>query len=373
MLPFLVTLTVAGSGDLDAATCRAWGTETLDLIQREYAIPGTKLLGERIEDNGKPNHVSFNWGVGVMLSSLAAGAKVDNKYQPWLREYADATRAYWNDKGPVPGYDVLPGPKDVDRYYDDNAWMAMALVETYEVLNDTKYLDWAEQTLQYVLSGEDEKLGGGIYWKEAEKSSKNTCSNGPSVAAALAVYGHRKKPQYLDAAIRNYAWCKLRLQDPVDHLYWDNVHLNGMVEKTKWTYNSGLMLRSAVELFRATGRDDYRRDAIQLEAATRSFLNPEGTAMKDDGKFAHLLFENWIRFSEIAVSPGLWRTMPSKTGTVDVRRVLQTVHDLTRDEGGHYGHRWDRDSRSGVKHPMLIDQASAARAYFIAADALEGK
>lgn len=371
MLPFLAATTMAVPGDLDAATFRSWGTETLTMIRQDYALPDSKLLGERLEDSGKANQPAFNWGVGVMLSALAAGSKVDPQYKDWLREYADATRVYWNDKGPVPGYDVLPGPKDVDRYYDDNAWMAMALVDTYEVLGDAKYLKWAEETVDYVLSGEDDVLEGGVYWKEAEKSSKNTCSNGPAAAAALSVYQHNKKPEYLAAAKRIYGWCHRRLQDPTDHLYWDNINLNGTIGEYKWSYNSGLMLRSAVELYKATGEDQYRRDAIQLESVSRHWLSPDGSQLKDEGKFAHLLFENLVRFGDVAVGPTLWTaSYTAKSPKIDIRKALSTTHEAIRDANGHYGGRWDRPVKGKVTHPMLIDQASAARAFFVAAASL---
>jgi hypothetical protein len=362
VIPIVAAALIASSQAPDPKTLKTWGSETLGMIRQEYALPNSKLFGERLEDNGKLKDPAFNWGVGVMLSALAAGARVDPQVRPWLREYADATRVYWNTTGPVPGYDVLPAPKPVDRYYDDNAWMVMALVETYEVLGDRKYLGWAEDTLKYVLSGEDEQLGGGIFWKEAEKSSKNTCSNGPSAAAALAVYAHVPNNEYLQAARRIYGWTKKNLQDPEDGLYWDNVNLSGKIEKTKWSYNTALMLRSAIELFRATKEDEFRQDAARLNTASRSrWLRTEG-GMADDGKFAHLLFENWIRYAAVATEV--------RINPAEVVVALPYVREKVRDAQGHYGNRWDRPAEGAHEHPMLIDQASAARAYFVAADGL---
>ena len=90
-----------------------------------------------------------------MLSALNGSVRADDRNARWLRDYVQATRVYWNDKGPVPGYDVSPGPKSVDRYYDDNAWMVLALVEASDILHDKKIFGYAEDTLKYVLSGED--------------------------------------------------------------------------------------------------------------------------------------------------------------------------------------------------------------------------
>jgi hypothetical protein len=101
----------------------SWGVETVEMIRRDFYLPDQLLYAE--EAGSK--QPCFNWGTGVMLSALNAAARWDRKYMPWLDEYATASRIYWNDRGPVPGYDVLPGPKPVDRYYDDNEWMALQL------------------------------------------------------------------------------------------------------------------------------------------------------------------------------------------------------------------------------------------------------
>ncbi|MGV3615016.1 MAG: glycoside hydrolase family 76 protein [Fimbriimonas sp.] len=363
MFPIIVGATVAATGDLDAKTFRTWGAETLATIRRDFSMPHSKLLGEEIVAGERPKVVAFNWGVGVMLSALNAAARVDPQYRPWLREYADATRVYWNAEGPIPGYDVLPSPKPVDRYYDDNAWMVLSLVETFEVLGDRKYLGWAEDTLKYVLSGEDERLGGGIYWKEAEKSSKNTCSNGPAAAAALAVFVHLRKPEYLEVAKRIYAWTQQNLQDPADRLYWDCIKLDGEIDRTKWTYNTGLMLRTAVDLYRETKDDRYRQDAAVLDdASARQWLDPETGALKDDGKFAHLLLENWARRVRVTKQPSVWPHAGVK--------ALAYVYAKGKDAEGRYGHRWENAASGLWPQAALIDQASAARAYFVAADAL---
>src|SRR5207248_297258 len=98
------------------------------------------------------------------------------KYADPLGSYADALQVYWTEHKGIGGYDVLPGPKPADRYYDDNEWVVLALVEAYEATRDVKYRNRAEATFRFVLSGEDDKLGGGLYWQENKLESKNACS-----------------------------------------------------------------------------------------------------------------------------------------------------------------------------------------------------
>jgi len=338
----------------------------MDAIRRDYYLSDKSLYADKYTVGRKPGGVAFTWGVGVMLSALNAAAKWNPKYKLWLQEYADASHVYWNPAPPVAGYDVLPGPKPVDRYYDDNAWMALALVETYEILKDEKYLRWAEETLAYVLSGEDQELGGGIYWKETDKKSKNTCSNGPSAAACLAVYAHAKNPRFLTRAIGLYYWTKRNLQDPDDHLYWDSKGLDGKIGKAKWTYNTALMIRTASELFRLTGNDHYRSDVEEMvKSSLNHWVTPETSAIKDDVKFAHLLYESWTRAKQL----GLW----ANDIKLELTAPLSYLHDRSRSAEGYFGNRWDQLPPTGADSYALIDQASAARAFFEGALAQSGR
>ncbi len=293
-----------------------------------------------------------------MLSALNGSVRADDRNARWLRDYVQATRVYWNDKGPVPGYDVSPGPKSVDRYYDDNAWMVLALVEASDILHDKKIFGYAEDTLKYVLSGEDSNLGGGIYWREAEKTSKNTCSNGPSAAACLAVYEKTKEPRLLQKAIQIYDWTKQNLQDPSDFLYWDAMTMNGKIGKDKWSYNTALMLRTAAELFRYTHEARYAKEATDLFTASwNHWIDPKTFAFKDEGKFAHLLFEALTIYRK-----DLETTSPSDS---QLQSIVEHLHGLRDPASGLYPSRWDAAKPSKGPKWELIDQASAARAYFI--------
>src|SRR5687768_11497712 len=128
---FALALPMAVS-NADADAFKKRGFEAIEQIRREYYLPESKLYCESIEAGQskiqspkskiRKSGPAFNWPAGVMLSALNAAARLEPKYKTWLREHADATRAYWNANGPVAGYDVLPGPKKrtgADRYYDD--------------------------------------------------------------------------------------------------------------------------------------------------------------------------------------------------------------------------------------------------------------
>jgi hypothetical protein len=325
-----------------------WGLEALATLKREFSIDAAPGYCDSVASGEKSGPV-FNWGVGVLLSAMNAAARVSPEWKLELRRFVDAIGIYWNPAGPVAGYDVLPLPKDNDRYYDDNAWMVLALVESSEVLNDPALLRQAEEALRFVLSGEDNKLGGGIYWRESDKASKNTCSNGPAIAACLAVYEQNRNPELLATARRLFNWTTRELQDPSDSLYWDSVLLDGKIDRTKWSYNTALMIRSAGELFRLTGEPRFAAEAELMAKASEAKWLVEGR-FSDVGRFAHLLAESW-------------KYAPSTSRLEGARTAMTWLYSNGKNESGLYGPRFDRAADPNQRKFELIDQASAARAF----------
>ncbi len=341
----------------EPADYKKWGCETLNQIRRELYLPKQKLYSEM---GGEKKVVAFNWPAGVMLSALTAGAKVEPKYKPWLREYADACEAYWNTDGTVAGYSVLPKQKPSDRFYDDNAWMCLALIETSEVLGDKTYLAWAEAAFRFVWSGWDDKLGGGIYWREREKKSKNCCSNAPSAVCAFRLYQLTQKQEYLKKAEDIAAFTWTNFYDAETGLLSDNKNLSGKVDITKWSYNTALMIRYYMERANATSHleaDACNQTAKKLaNAAVLHWM--KGDTIADDAAFSHLLFEALVLFNRSAKDADL---------TLKLNLALTTLHNRNRDANGHYGKRWETVQTTPYQQFRLIDQASAARAFFLMA------
>ena len=355
---FLVAIAQPNPSDF-----RNWGLDAVERIQQDLVMPAGLLYGESAKPGERPLNVAFDWSVGVTLQALNVASRADPSLKPRLQGYVEATRAYWNPALPAAGYDVLPMPKPTDRYYDDNEWMVLALAEASGALGSKKCLDYAKGAFRYVLSGEDDRLGGGIYWREADRASKNTCSNAPAAAAAIALYRRTREKSYLSNAVKLYAWTRAQLRDPDDGLYWDNISVDGKIGRAKWSYNSGLMLRDAAELYDLTKNEQYAADARQIQRSSlKHWVNLSG-ALMDDGKFMHLLLENWLL---------TYRLVPSAD---DPRGAivagLNFLHANGRDSLGHYGNRWDQVAGSKPHSPFnLIDQAAAARAFLVAAQAL---
>jgi uncharacterized protein YyaL (SSP411 family) len=361
LLSLLLLLT--GVPALAAPPFHEWGAETLKTIRKDLWLPKLNLYAEQAPDEkGNPAAPAFMWGVGVQLSALAAASKVaPEKYLPETKAYADAIQVYWLKHKGIEGFDVQPGPKESDRYYDDNAWLILALADVFEVSKDEKYLERSEATFRFVMSGEDDKLGGGLYWREQVLASKNTCTNAPTIVSALRLHQLTKEDKYLDIARRVYAWTNSKLQDQ-DGLYWDAISLDGKVNKRKFSYNTALMIRANCLFHAVTGESRYLDEAKRVAKAAEKFWVRDDGAVGDSGRFAHLLMESFLAVYQQDRDPH-WAEM--------VERTLVYVHTNLKGADGRYPFRWDRPSRGSLKESMLLNQASPARAFWVAADVLK--
>lgn len=348
---------------------KAWGEEALLQAMADHYLPTRGLYADSWTAEKGKSGPGFMWGAGVLLTALEGAAQADKKYQPWLNDYVEKLDVYWNPLGPVPGYDVLPVPKPVDRYYDDNAWIVLALIEAHRDFGGYAYLPRATKTLDYVLSGWDEKLGGGLYWRESDKASKNTCINSPAAVACYEMFLVTKKERYRQWGDKILDWTLANLRDEADGLMWDNINLAGKVDKTKWTYNTALtfralMLRSVLTKDK-TQAAKWRNDAITMaDAALTRWQDPETGAYKDGGRFAHLLVESLLANDRLE---GKARYLPS------VLRALTFVREQVRDPQNRYPEHWHKPQTTPLPKCELINQASAARAYFAASRAVSGK
>ncbi len=343
-----------------------WGRETMAQVDRDFWLTSRRLYAEDFtadmsRTEAEKRQPSFMWGCGVQLSALATATALDRmNFSARLNAYATGLDAYWKEGNGISGYDVLPGKGGgTDRYYDDNAWIVLAMIDTYRVTRDLQYLRRAEKTMAFVMSGEDKELGGGLYWREQEKKTKNTCTNAPAIVAALRLYQITKTANYLEAAQRTYTWMNAHLQD-ADGLYWDNIALNGDIGRAKFSYNTALMLRANVEFYRVTRDQKYLVEASRIaDASLAKWFTPEG-GITDSARFAHLLLGAFIELNSVAPAPK-WRQ--------PVERVLAYLHDHLKDKAGRYPENWSKPPAEPIKKCMLLDEASVGRAYWEAAAA----
>lgn len=254
--------------------------ETLDSIYSKFEVNNENLLRENYPFNEHQNVTYLNntentsnkfaylWPYSGTFSAVKAIyiktndpkylTLLQNKVIPGLKEYYDTERhpygyASYINRAPLS-----------DRYYDDNIWIGIDFIELYIHTKEYSYLQEAQSVWNFVYSGYDNKLGGGIYWVESNKASKNTCSNAPAIVFALKLYEATNNKDYLNKAESLYNWTKNNLQDPTDKLYYDNIKLDGTVDKQKYAYNSGQMLSAASLFYKITGEKSYLDEAKNI-------------------------------------------------------------------------------------------------------------
>jgi hypothetical protein len=235
-------------------------------IYRYFYNSGTALFIEKDTPFNKPPH-SFLWP----LCGLAQAANEMERLHPdsaYLEPVIAAIRHYYSEKAPSPGYhSYVFSEKEEPRFYDDNQWIGLAYMDAYYRTKKKFFLQDSEEIYRFMMTGFDTVGGGGLYWKEGDPGTKNTCSNGPGILLALQLYYATRIPTYLDTALLLYNWTNRFLLAP-EGVYNDALKLpSKKIDKRKYTYNTGTMLQSNVLLYQITRQKKYLTRAQQLASA----------------------------------------------------------------------------------------------------------
>ena len=212
---------------------------------------------------------AYLWPVCALVQA-ANEMEAKDPAKNYLEPVARVIDKYYSaQKPPHPGYDsYIVEYGGGDRFYDDNQWIGITYLDAYGRTKDVKYLALAKDIYDYMMTGYDTISGGGLYWKEFDTSTKNTCSNGPGIIMALQLYHFTQEKRYMDTALLLYEWVNKYLQAH-DKLYFDNLRLPAMtIDKRKYTYNSGTMLQCNVMLYHITKEMKYLNRAQEIATAS---------------------------------------------------------------------------------------------------------
>ncbi len=352
LLPLFAAMLAATACDADAGR-RTRNVErakaTMDAVYDCYGIEGTKLLRENhpyndqyragylaSEEQARPNPYSYLWPFSGSLSAANAILESDPAYRAVLEDRVLPGLAEYYDEGRCPAayasY-VRTAPAS-DRFYDDNVWLGIDFCDIYAATGDRRYLAEAEAIWRFIESGMDEVLGGGIYWCEQKKHSKNTCSNAPGAVYALKLYAATEDARYLEQGRALYDWTKRTLMDPEDGLYFDNMNLEGRIGRAKFAYNSGQMVQAGVLLYEATGDESYLADAERTaEACYGRFF--EDFAPEGADAFRVLSKGNvWFTAVMVRGLAELYAANGDPKYLIDVQRSLDYAWEHARDGFG---------------------------------------
>lgn len=152
-------------------------------------------------------------------------------------------------------------------FYDDENWMALALIRATDLSGDSKYLNQAKTLYADIEAAWDTSCcgahPGGIWWDRAH-TQKATASNAGPAITGVRLAARTGDKQYLDFAKKVYAYWRGNMVDPTSFEVYDHNDPTGKITKYRFTYNEGLMIGAAVELWRATKDPAFLVDAEHI-------------------------------------------------------------------------------------------------------------
>ena len=353
MNSFALALVIGAQRPID--TTKEIESKLLSTIEQHFWDPSR---GRWREMAGKDDEV-FLWGYSVLFSTFAIGARIDPAtYKPRLERVYDGLNRYWTDKAPG-GYAVLPGQsKNPDRYYDDNAWVGLAAMEAYSATKEVKYLDVAKRVYRFVKSGEDKKLGGGIYWHKNKKESKNACVSGPAACLAFHLYREIGGEKVLRDGNAWLDWTQ-KLVDPADGLVMDNMGLSGKIERTKWSYNSAMYSKALLLRYEQRGRygapDGENLHGLAqlfecLQSSSDKWIDQSKKQVTNPGMFAMHLIETLASANDkFGKNPKVLKfETPFEFG-----ELIASIFEKCRNEQGLIGEYWNRKPFPGENLKLM--------------------
>lgn len=236
----------------------------------------TGLYYETTDSIHKENPHSWLWPLCAYIQATNEMEVVQPQKQ-YMLPVEQAIEKYYSDKPPFPGYqDYVVKERLSSRFYDDNQWIAIAYLDAYNRNHQKKYLQVSEMICRFMLGGMDTVTGGGMYWKEGDKNTKNTCSNGPGILVLLELYKITHEKKYLKTALDVYHWTNTHLQTP-EGIYYDNIQTHSLkIGRATFTYNTGTMLQSNTLLYLVTKDKKYLEEAQRIAKAGRNYFFKNG-------------------------------------------------------------------------------------------------
>lgn len=370
-------LSVLSCATEDKSVYLEMAEQTMHSIYTDFAVEGTGLLRENFPfDSGykagylaseeqavQGNPYSYLWPFSGTLSAVAAIMESDiawqdtleNRVLPGLQEYYDGVRE------PHAYSSYISSAPQSDRFYDDNVWLGIDFTDLYRLTGKQEYLDKAEMIWRFIESGTDDVLGGGIYWCEQKKASKNTCSNAPGAVYALKLYLATGNEEYLSEGKALYEWTRNTLKDTTDNLYFDNINLEGKITDWKFAYNSGQMVQAASLLYGITKEESYLNEARLTAEACYGFFFRDYT--RSDGSQVRILKKGNVWFSAVMLRGfiELYRIDGNPVYVDAVRNTLDVAWEEGRSQEGFFGDDYTVSEQGAKK--WLLTQGAMAEMY----------
>ena len=268
--------------------------------------------------NETDNAYSYVWPFSQALTASVDMTALPRgeRYQRDVTRSLAALELYWNAETTPAGYDSYVRPPQGgggDKFYDDNEWLGLEFLRLYKQTHKASYLAKAKAIFKLIVYGWDDDAShpcpGGVYWTQASWSQdRNTISNAPGAQIGAQLFEITGDSSYLEWAKRMVSWVDGCLKAP-NGLYWDNIKLDGSIDKTQWSYNQGMMLGAKVRLYRASGEKHYLKEAQKLAKTALGYYGGAGRYYTQPARFNAIFFKNLLLLEREAHDPAYRKAM----------------------------------------------------------------
>ena len=216
------------------------------------------------------------------------------------------------------------------------------------------------------MSGEDSRMGGGLYWFEGQSEN---CNNGPNCmkaanTSAYAAYVTSKMYQitnnevYLTFAKRVYEWTYTTLRDPSDNLYWNDINIGSeQINTTKWTYNAAMMIMSAVNLYQISDDQEYLEEAVNTARSAHSKFTKVTS-----GRIFYPQNDSWFNVELLTAYIQLSQYDEKSKDYVEVfKDNMDYAWENARNEEGQFYEDWSGNNEG--RYYWLLHQAALVEAF----------
>jgi hypothetical protein len=303
-----------------------------------------------------------------------------------------ALETYWDGRADQPAYasDVIGSRFGGDRYYDDNAWVGLGLVQLERLRPGRGHAERARALFQFAANGWDARPDvaspGGVFWVEqtpptrgtgVANQDRNVVSNAPNAQLGLHLAALASGPTAArwsngangangsggpgDYARAHdmYAWVNVTLDAgraagaPATGLFFDKLRGDGTLDETLWTYNQGSMIGANVLLARQADAGAPYLDRAEAIAA-KALRHYGATYDTRPAAFNAILFRNLLQLHAATADGGLRER---------IRSAMSAYAGLA------WAARRDRHDRFrfGRGGPTLLDQSAMVQVYALLA------
>ncbi|MCW2729784.1 MAG: fructose-bisphosphate aldolase [Mycobacterium sp.] len=246
--------------------------------------------------------------------------------------------------------------KWTNDYYDDMAWLALALERAGSVAG-VEHPKALEKLADQFLNAWVPEDGGGIPWRKQDQFF-NAPANGPA-GIFLARYDRLRRAQQMAD------WIDETLIDPDTHLVFDGIKGGSMV-RAQYTYCQGVVLGLEVELAARTKDTRHPERVHRLVDAIADNMAPggviQGAGGGDGGLFNGILARYLALTANLLPEDGPKDTAARATAKELVLKSAQSAWDNRQTVDGLplFGAFWDRTAelpKAGGKDAQFVEGA----------------